>query len=443
MSTIDRCRGLFAGMLLLTPGIAATADLPEIASWEMDNGVRVLFMEVREIPMVTAQLTFSAGAARDEDQPGRARLTAEGLMSGTRERDADAIAAAIDRHGARVNTGAARDMAWLTVTSLSDPDALWSTVERLAEVLAEPAFPDAEFERLVTRHRTALREQQQSPARIADRLFWETAYADHPYASDPLGTPESLEAMTPADLHDFHETFYVGENAYLAVVGDLDRAAAERFARALTGDLPAGAAPPPTPPAPPLEKDVEVRESFPSTQTHITVGRPGVARGPDDSAALHVANHIFGSASFTSRLFREVREARGLAYGVRSSSSAMAAEGPYRIRLRTRGDQAEEALAVVETELERFLADGPTPEETAASVANITGGFPLTIDANSRIVGYLGVMGFYDLRLDYIEAYPKAVAEVDADAAHAAFREQLGERPWVTVIVGGDRARTE
>ncbi len=446
MSIIERSRlraGCIALALLCSPAVVAAVELPDIHSWETDAGMRVLFIEAPDIPMVSAQLTFSAGAARDADQPGVARITASALMSGTTNRDADELATAIDGYGARVGTGAARDMAWLSVSSLSDDDILWPTIDLLAEVLAEPAFPEDEVRRLIGNHRTALQREQQSPGAIASRHFWETAYEGHPYAANPLGTEASLDAMDAEALRDFHRRYYVARNANLALVGDLDRDAAERLAEALTAGLASGEAAADIPPAPELDEDVTIRESYPSTQAHIMVGRPGVARGPDDSPALHVANHAFGGGSFTSRLFREVREERGLVYGVRSSSSPMAAAGPYRISLRTRGDQEEEALAVVEDELQRFLADGPTAEETEASVLNITGGFPLSIDANSKLVGYLGVMGFYDLPLDYIESYPGAAAEVDATAAHNALRDVLADRPRVTVIVGGDRARED
>ena len=454
MWTTDRCpagfgpaliAGLIAGLIAATwaPLVAADSELPDIQTWRTDHGAQVHFIEIRDIPLVNAQLTFSAGSARDGERPGLAGLTADALLSGAGERDADAIAEAIDRRGARVGTGAARDMAWLTLTSLADGEQLWPTIDLLADVLADPAFPEQEVARLIGQRRTALERERESPGAIAARLFWESAYDGHPYASNPLGTDESLDAMTRADLQDFHAQYFVAANANLALVGDLDRSEAERLAETLLAGLPAGEAPAAIPPPPELAEDVTVRESFPSRQAHITIGRPGVARGPDDSPALHVADHAFGGGSFTSRLFREVREARGLVYGVRSGSSPMAAAGPYLIRLQTRGDQEEEALEVVRRELQRFVDEGPSAEETEASVLNITGGFPLSIDANSKLVGHLGVMGFYDLPMDYLATYPERVEAVDAQAAHQAFVEVIGERPRVTVIVGGDLARED
>lgn len=430
-----------AGLVALGLFAGTAAAAPEIQSWTTTNGARVLFIEAREIPIVDVQLTFDAGAARDGDQPGVARLVADGLMSGSATHDVDELAGVYERYGAEVSTGSARDMGWLRLRSLADDEALWPVVETAAGMLAEPSFPAAEIERLKSRHRTALRQQTQQPGDIAERLFWETVYAGHPYASDPLGTEESLAAIEGSDLHAFHGRYYVGANANLAIVGDLDRAGAERLAEALVGDLPEGQAAAELPSAPELDDDVTLRESFPSTQAHVVVGRAAVARGYGERPALDVANQVFGAGSFTSRLFREVREKRGLVYGVRSRFAPMAAEGPFRIALQTRGDQADEALAVVDEQLAAFLADGPTAQETGLAVDNLRGGFPLRIDSNAGLVGQLGVIGFYDLPLDRLETYPEAIGRVDAGDAHRAFLDAVGHRPRVTIIVGGDRAR--
>jgi zinc protease len=423
---------LFAG-----PALAA----PDIEQWTTDNGARVLFVPAPEIPMVDARVTFAAGSARDGDQPGIARLTSNLLMSGTDERDTDAVARAIEREGAEVSTGSARDMAWIELRSLSEAEHLDPVASLVGELVARPAFPENEVERLVDQQRTGLREQEQSPGGIADRLFREAVYGDHPYGSDPLGTRDSLEAIDRGAVRAFHERYYVGANASIAIVGDIDRARAETLARELVGDLPAGESAPPLPPVPELEDDRTIREPFPSTQAHVKIGRPGVARGYERWPELYVANHVLGGGGFTSRLYDEVRSRRGLVYGVYSYFSPMERQGPFRIQLQTRGDQVEEALEVVRDVFNDFHAQGPSPEEVDDSILNITGGFPLRVDSNDDITGYLAMMGFYGLPIDYLESFPEAVRDVDADGAHAAFLDALGQRPRVTVIVGGDRAR--
>lgn len=441
--TERRVPGLVLALFALSLPATASSFGPDIAEWRTDNGVRVLFIEAREIPVVNAQLAFAAGSARDGDLPGVAGLTADALLGGAGDMDADELASAFERHGANVGTGAARDMAWVSLQSLADDRQLGPVVDTLAGMLARPAFPADELDRLLDGRRTALDQQERSPGAIADRLFWETAYAGHPYGSNPTGTRASLDAITPADLREFHERYYVGANASLAIVGDLDRAAAERLADRLVASLPRGEPAGQLPLAPELADDVTRREPFPSTQAHVIIGRPAVARGYDAWPAVFVANHSFGGGGFTGRLMDEVRQKRGLVYGIYSYFSPMQAEGPFRVVLQTRGDQEDEALGVVRDELDRFLRDGPTADETEASAQNITGGLPLQIDSNSNLVGQLAVTGFYDLPLDRLERFRRAVGAVDAGIAHRAFLDAVGHRPRVTVIVGGDRARDD
>lgn len=444
MQSRSRFRLVHAGIALtLTLAPAAALAAPEIEQWTTDNGARVMFVRAPEIPMVDARVTFDAGSARDGDQPGMARLTSSLLMSGTEERDTDAVARALEREGAEVSTGSARDMAWVKLRSLSEAEHLEPVAGLVGQLLSRPAFPQDELARLVEQQLTGLREQEQSPGGIADKLFREAIYGGHPYGQDPLGTRESLKAIDREAVRDFHDRYYVGANANIAIVGDIDLARAKTLARTLVGDLPAGESAPPLPPVPKLEEDRTIEEPFPSTQAHVKIGRPGVARGYEHWPALYVANHVLGGGGFTSRLYEEVRSRRGLVYGVYSHFSPMEQAGPFRIQLQTRGDQVDEALDVVRNVFNEFHSQGPSTEEVEDSILNITGGFPLQIDSNDDITGYLAMMGFYGLPVDYLERFPEQVRDVDADSAHAAFLDALGQRPRVTVIVGGDRARDD
>lgn len=439
LSTRHHCQGVLA--LVAAVCAAPLAAAPEVARWTTETGARVLFVETHEIPAVDARLTFAAGAARDGDHPGIARLTSQLLMSGTQALDADALARAYEDEGAEVSTGAARDMAWVELRSLSAEAHLRPVAETVASIVARPAFPEGEVERLIGQQRTALQQQAQSPGALAQRAFWRSAYGDHPYGHEPLGTPESLDAITRADIRAFHERFYVAENVTVAIVGDLSRARAERLARTLTADLPSGEAAPKLPPVPALEQDVTEREAFPSTQAHVLLGLPAVQRGHPQWPAIHVANHVLGGGGFSSRLVSQVREERGLVYGVRSRVSPMSAAGPFMVALQTRGDQAEQALEIVRAELDRFLAEGPSADEIEDAVRNISGGFPLNIDSNAEIASYLSMIGFYDLPTDYLQTFRERVEAVGPDDAHEAFTDAVGGRPAVTVVVGGDRAR--
>ncbi len=439
MAIETRVRALVAALAL--GGSPALAAAPEVQQWTTPAGTSVMFVETRAIPAVDVRMTFAAGAARDGEHPGIAHLTSDLLMSGTEQLDADALAQAYEREGAEVSTGAARDMGWVEFRSLSDPQHLEPVARTVAALVSEPAFPAAEVERLIDQQRTSLAQEAQSPGALASRAFWRAVYGDHPYGHEPLGTEESLDAITRADIQAFHQRYYTAANANLAIVGDLSPAQAEGLARTLTEALPEGEPAPDLPPVPALEETVSVREDFPSTQAHVLIGRPGIARGDERWPALVVANHVLGGGGFASRLMHEVREQRGLVYGIGSGFSPMSATGPFRIRLQTSGDQTQEALEVVDDQLARFLGEGPTQSELDDAIANISGGFPLEIDSNSALTGHLAMMGFYGLPADYLASYRERIEAVDAAAAREAFREVVGDQPRVQVIVGGNRAR--
>lgn len=438
-------RGPVGACLLLAASCFATpaAAMPEIQQWETGNGARVLFVETREIPLVEVQVTFAAGSARDGEHPGVAHLVSDLLLSGTEHRDADALAAAFEQRGAEISTGAARDMGWVEFRSLSEEQRLAPVVETTAELLAQPAFPAGEIERLRDRQVTNLEDEKQKPGAIAGREFWQAIYRDHPYGHRPEGTEESLAAIGREELRAFHREYYVARNASIAIVGDLDRARAERLADELVGELPAGSPAASLPPVPQTVGATTVEKAFPSTQAHVMLGHAGIARGDDRWPALHVANHILGGGGFSSRLMSEVREKRGLVYGVSSRLSPMEALGPFRIALQTRGDQAGEAVELVRSELERFVEEGPTEQEVSDARRNIVGGFPLQIDSNAKLAGYLAMIGFYDLPLDYLRHFRDSVEAVDREAVHAAARSLLADRAHATVIVGGSRGRDD
>lgn len=437
----ERCITRAAGLLLGLALAAPAAAMPEIRQWQTDNGARVLFVEAHEIPLVEVQLTFAAGSARDGEHPGIAHLVSDLLMSGTEARDAGALAAALERRGAEVSTGAARDMGWVGFRSLSEDEHLWPVAELVAELTARPAFPAGEVERVRNRQLTALEDQRQKPGAIAERMFWRALYGDHPYGHVPEGTKESLAVIGREELRAFHRRYYVARNASIAIVGDLARDEAERLARELTRHLPAGSPAEDLPPVSRRSGPATIEEAFPSTQAHVLLGHVGVARGDDRWPALHVANHILGGGGFSSRLMNEVREKRGLVYGISSRLMPMAARGPFRVSLQTRGDQAGKALELVRAELERFVEEGPTEQEVADARRNIVGGFPLQIDSNAELAGYLAMIGFYELPPDYLRRFRDGIEAVDRESVHAAARSLLADRQPVTVIVGGDRAR--
>ena len=419
-------------LLIATPLAAA----PDIQEWTTSGGARVLFIAADTLPMIDIQVVFDAGSARDGTRYGVAQLTSELLGEGAGAFDADAIAATFEGLGARFGYNAERDMAAVTLRSLTDPALLDPALELLETVLGQPTFPADALERLRGQMQIALQAEQQSPGALARKAFYRALYDDHPYGNPPNGTPASLAALTRDDVVAYFEQYYVARNAVIAIVGDLDRAAAEAIAERVTSGLAEGAPAADLPPVPKLLVPISVHVDHPSAQTHVMVGQPGIRRGDPDYFALYLGNHSFGGSGLVSRLSQEVREERGLAYSVSSYFMPMRQAGPFQVLLQTRNDQAAEALALVDDNLERYVAEGPTDEEFAFSRRNVTGGFPMRIDSNGKLVGYLGMIGFYGLPLDYLDRFIERVEAVDREQVAEALERRVDPARMVTVTVG-------
>ena len=426
---------ILVGLTLLswTAGVSAA---PEIQAWETSNGARVLFVRAADLPMLDLRVVFAGGGVRDGETPGLASLTSALLTQGAGAWDADTIAERVATAGAQMSTGALRDMAYVSARTLTDQGALDSTLETLATILSQPSFDRNDLERVRANTLVGLRRQEQDPGTIGKKAVYRKIFGEHPYASDPSGTLESVAAVTRDELVAFHRRYYVGRNAVIAMVGALTRAEAETIAERIASGLAAGEPAAAVPPVPELESGVLEELDFPSTQTHIYAGQPGMKRGDEDYFSLYVGNHILGGSGLVSLLMEEVREKRGLSYSVYSYFVPMAARGPFLMGLSTKNQQATEAREVLMETLRRFREQGPTHEELSAAVKNITGGFPLRIASNANIVQYLAMIGFYGLPLDYLERFNERVTAVTVEDIRDAFERRIDPERFATVIVG-------
>ncbi len=427
-------RTALALSLALTAFVADAT--PKIQTWETPNGARVFFVPAPEIPMVDLQVVFDAGAARDGDKPGLAVMTNSMLNEGAGKLDADAIAEKFDSLGARQGNTAERDMSMFSLRSLSDSAKLQPAAELLALMFNEPTLPADGFGRMKNQMLINIQAQKQSPDEIASEAFFRAIYGNHPYASDPGGTEESVKALTPEDVRRFMAKFYVARNAVVAIVGALDRPAAEALANTVVGKLAAGERAPALPPVENLDKAETVKIDHPSTQTHVLVGVPGMTRGDPDYFALYVGNHILGGNGLVSRISDEIREKRGLSYSAYSYFMPMRERGPYTIGLQTRTDKTNEALTVLRDTVKTFVEQGPTEKELVASKKNITGGFALRVDSNKKIADYLALIGFYGLPLDYLDHFIARINAVTLAQVRDAFKRRVDLNKTVTVTVG-------
>ncbi len=423
---------------------AANAAL-NIQHWTLPTGVRVYFVENHSIPVLDVSVEFDGGSRRDPaGKSGVATLTNAMLARGLREEKlADgsvepAVAEAQISDGfadiaAQRGGGAGNDRAGATLRTLSSKEERDRSVALLSRVLAHPDFPQSLFDRDKARTLSAIREELTKPEAIASKAFWRLLYQDHPYAQQP--TVESVSAVQREDLVAFHRQHYVANGAVVAIIGDVKREEADAIARELTRRLPQGA---PLPAFPEVQKSAgaEQRLPHPASQSHILLGTPALARSDPDFFALTVGNYVLGGGGFVSRLTREVREKRGLAYSVYSYFSPMAQPGPFQAGLQTQKARTDDALKLVREIIAEYLRNGPTELELKAAKSNLVGGFPLRIDNNRKILDNVAMIGFYRMPLDYLDTWTAKVAKVTAADVRAAFNRKLGANPLSTVIVG-------
>jgi zinc protease len=179
-----------------------------------------------------------------------------------------------------------------------------------------------------------------------------------------------------------------------------------------------------------------VKIAHPATQAHIVIGQPGIRRKDPDYFPLWLGNYVLGGGGFSSRLSEEIRQKRGFAYSTYSYFNPLRQEGPFQIGLQTKKEQSEEALKVAREVLARFVADGPTQQELDNAKQNVIGGFPLRIDSNRKILGYLSIIGFYELPLNYLDEFPAKIEAVTLAEVKDAWRRRVRPDRMVTVVVG-------
>jgi len=296
------------------------------------------------------------------------------------------------------------------------------------------------LERLRKQVLISLKNQQQSPGQIADKAFYQALFHDHPYATPTLGEAETVAAISRDDLLSFYQQYYVGRNAVVAIVGALSKDEAKQLAEQLVGELPKGKPAAALPEVNALSQAEVIQNGYPSTQTHILVGQPGMKRGDPDYFDLYVGNHILGGSGFSSRIMKIIRDENGLAYSAYSYFLPMRQEGPFIMGLQTKNDSRDKALALLDKTLREFIEQGPSEDELAHAQMNITGGFPLRIDSNRDIVEYIAMLGFYDLPLDYLSTFNSKVNAVTVTSIKDAFARRVDPARLLTVTVGQEQS---
>ena len=408
--------------------------LPQPVEVRLANGLRVITVQRRELPIVTASLVATGGSSTDPaGRAGASELAAALLTKGTATRSATEIARAVESLGGSIEAGSSRDGASADVTVKSDQ--IDPAMAILADVVINPAFKPDEIERARTQSVDAVQVTLKDPAQLAGLVAERAVFAGGRYGSPTSGTPTSLKAITRDDISRSYAATWSPASAALLVVGDITPAAAQALAlkyfgawRGEAGAQPAAAVTPATP-------RVIVVDLPGAGQAGVVVARPAIARSDPSYYPLAVTNATLG-VGYSSRLNQEIRIKRGLAYGAGSGLSARRAGGIVAARTQTKNPTATEVVGLIVAEMRRLGQTAVPAAELETRKAVLVGGFGRAIETTDGVAGILGEYVVQQVPLSELGRYAGAVQGVDPAAVQAAAARLLDPAAASIVVVG-------
>ncbi|MDQ1524755.1 MAG: zinc protease, partial [Pyrinomonadaceae bacterium] len=431
--------------VLPKPGPEPRLVLPKVERHRLSNGLEVFLVRHSELPVVNMNLIIRSGAAADpENLPGAASLTADLLDEGTKTRNALDISNALASVGARMSVSAGWDSTnaeLLTLTRHLD-----RALEVYADVLLNPAFPEADLKRLRGSRLASLQQQRDNADAIAGVVYSSILYGSkHPYGRPLSGNEASLNAITDADVRRFYETYYRPNNAALIVAGDVTAATLlPKLERAFAAWKPAQVPASDVSATPPAREraGIYLVDKPGAAQSVIQIGQVGVARSTPDYFPLLVLNSMLGG-QFVSRINLNLREDKGYTYGARSGFDYRRGAGPFSASGGVFTNVTKESVSEFLKELRGIRGEIPVTErELEYAKQGILRGFPRGFETPDQIAGRLATVVLYNLPDDYFNSYSARVRAVTlADITRVANRYLDPSR--MAILVVGDRKAIE
>ncbi|MDE0718436.1 MAG: pitrilysin family protein [Rhodospirillaceae bacterium] len=390
---------LVLGALALFAVSAASAAV-EVRKVISRSGIVAWLVEDHSNPILSMSFGFRAGGSFDPaGKEGLAELTSILLDEGAGPMDALAFQKKLENLSIRLNFEVGRDQFHGALRTLSrNSDAAF---EMIGLALTRPRFDADAVERMRAGLLSGYLRDSRRPRYLARRAFWSSAFPDHPYGRPVSGTTKSLGAITRADLERFVADNFTRDNLFVGVVGDVTPAQLAVLLDKAFGGLPAKRKSRPVPAAAPKLEGGLVVKRFDTPQSVAMFGQPGLPRRHPDYYAAYVLNHILGGGGFTSRLYLQIREKRGLAYSVYSYLWPMRRTSLLLGAVATENARVAESVAIIRKEWTRIAETGPTAEELAAARKYLTGSYPLRFSSSSRIADMLVGLQFEGLERDY------------------------------------------
>lgn len=397
------------------------------------GGIEAWLVSEPSVPVIAVDFAFVGGANADPaSRPGVGNMVSSLLDEGAGDLDSRAFQQALQELAVHISFNATRDHFRGSLRTLSHNRDRAFDLLKLA--LTAPRFDDDAVERIRGQILANLRRQTTNPNDIASRRWWQAAFPSHPYGRPVDGTLESVPQIAVADLKAYMGQVFARGTLKVAIVGDIDAESAKRLLDSTFGILPAQSELKPVPDAKPHNLGQRVLVDLDVPQTVLSFGGLGVARKDPDFFAAYIVNHVLGGGPFSSRLYREVREKRGLAYSVHTSLYWLEYAALFVGGTATRADRAGESLQIIEQEIKRLAERGPSAEELEKAKSYLKGSYALGFDTSSKISGQLLQIQLDDLGIDYINKRSAMIDAVTPDDAKRVARRLLDGELLVTIV---------
>ena len=418
----------FAAIVFCTP--ASATKIERVVS---PGGIEAWLVRESAVPLIAMDFAMRGGANQDPaEKPGVGHLMAGLLDEGAGDLDARAFQERMDRSAVELGFRVQRDEFRGSLRILRDKMDEGFELLRLA--LNAPRFDTDAIERNREQMLTALRRETTNPNDIGNRLWWRTAFPDHPYGRPLNGTLESVPLISRDDLKAYVGSVFARDKLKIGVVGDIDAATLGPLLDKVFGALPAKGK---ISSVAPVRIDAAGRRIFVDLkvpQAVLNFGGNGIARKDPDFMPAFVLNHIMGGGSFSSRLYKEVREKRGLVYGVYTYLLPLDETALLMGGTQTRAEKADETLELIQSEIKQLIESGPSAEELAKAKSYLKGAYALNFDTSAKIAGQLVQIQLDDVGIDYIERRNSLIEKVTLDDIKRAAKRLLDSGMLVTVV---------
>lgn len=390
-------RAVLAFVLLLAAPLRAEIAIQEVTS---PGGIRAWLVEDHNIPFTALEVQFKGGSSLEApDKRGVVNLMTATLEEGAGEMDSKAFAEAREALAAGITFDSGADSVGVSAKFLTENRD--QVVDLMRAALVNPRFDQDAVDRVREQVLSNLRANEKDPGTLASERFDALAFGDHPYATTGDGTIETVSKLTRDDVVAAHKAALARDRVFVAASGDITAEELGKLLDRLLGDLPTTGAPQPGTAPWLLPPGVTVVD-FPSPQSTVFFGEVGIPRDDPDFFPAFILNEVIGGGRFTARLMTEVREKRGLTYGIGTYLVNMEHADMLLGQFSASNDKVAEAIKVVQAEWGRLVSEGVTPEELAATKTYLTGSYPLRFDGNGPIASVLVGMQMDAMPIDYV-----------------------------------------